>query len=234
MSKNVLFAQEGIVERIEFDPNRSAHIAFVRYPESGRVQYVLAVDGLKPGDDVLATAGERPPKYFKPGYAMPLRHIPDKAVVCCVECEPGNGAQFVRSAGTYAKILNKNGTRKGYALLQLCSQELRLFNLDCMATLGRVSNAVWARINWGKAGYRRQLGWRPAVKGVSMNAVDHPHGGGTKHKRTRSPHGGGAHTKWGKPMVGFKTMPKKKLRVPVESQRILQRRPRKSKQGQIF
>ena len=231
--KRSILDEEGIVERIEYDPNRSSYIALVRYIESNRIQYILAVDGLKPGD-VLNATRDKQPKFFRPGFAMPLKYIPVKASICCIECRPGGGAQMIRSAGTYAKLLNKDGTRKGFALVELQSKELKLIPMDCMAVLGRISNPYHNKIQWGKAGKRRLLGWRPAVRGVAMNAKDHPHGGGTKHKRTRSPYGGGLRTYTGKHMTGFKTRKRRKLRVPAQCQRILKRRPRNFKPGQLF
>eukprot|EP00485_Elphidium_margaritaceum_P010932 CAMPEP_0202694158 /NCGR_PEP_ID=MMETSP1385-20130828/8088_1 /ASSEMBLY_ACC=CAM_ASM_000861 /TAXON_ID=933848 /ORGANISM="Elphidium margaritaceum" /LENGTH=355 /DNA_ID=CAMNT_0049349953 /DNA_START=169 /DNA_END=1236 /DNA_ORIENTATION=+ len=228
-----IFDEEGIIERMEYDhPNRTAYIALVRYPQSGRIQYTLAVEGQQCGDVVLSSRNK--PKHFKRGFAMPLKYVPDKASICQIEVDPGKGAGFVRAAGCSAKLLNKNGTKKGYALVELQSKELRLFDLECMCVLGRNSNIYHNKINWGKAGKRRQLGWRPYVHGTCMNRVDHPHGGGTSHKRTRPFAGGGRHTKWGKGMMGDRTRKVKKDRVPISMQRILKRRPRHFKPGQIF
>jgi len=225
--------EEGVIERIEYDhPNRTSYIALVRYPESGRIQYILPVEGQQCGDVVVST--QQQPKYFRRGFAMKLKFVPDKASICQIECDPGKGAQLVRAAGTSAKLLNKNGTKRGYGLVELQSKELRLFDLECMCVLGRCSNIYHNKINWGKAGNRRKLGWRPKVHGTCMNAVDHPHGGGTKHKRTRPFRGGGRKTKWGQGMMGEKTRAKRKERVPVDMQKILKRRPRHFKPGQLF
>jgi large subunit ribosomal protein L2 len=233
--KRRILDEPGIVERIEWDPFRSAHLAFIRYLESGKIQYQYAVNGQKPGDTVIATRSKLPP-HFQAGYSMPLKFVPNGATVCCIETIPKKGMKFCRAAGTSAKLVNKGTARKGYALLKLSSGEMRLFDLECMATLGQVSNPFWKRINWGKAGNRRKLGtgWRPAVRGVAMNAVAHPHGGGTKHKRKRPPHGGGLVTNEGMPQTGFKTMPDRKLRRPVDMQMVLKRRPRNFKKGQLF
>ena len=134
------------------------------------------MEGQECGDIVLSTREK--PKYFKRGFAMPLKYVPDKASICQIEFEPNKGAQLCRAAGTTAKLLNKNGTKRGFGLVELQSKELRLFDLDCMCVLGRCSNIYHNKINWGKAGNRRKLGWRPKVHGTSMNAVDHPHGHG--------------------------------------------------------
>ncbi|ETO15835.1 hypothetical protein RFI_21529, partial [Reticulomyxa filosa] len=226
---------EGIVERIEWDPFRSANIALIRYPQSKRIQYQLAVHGLKPAIKIIIIIIIKP-RFFRPGVSTTLRHVPDKAVICNIEFQPGGGGKLCRAAGTSAKIVNKDATRKGYALLQLPNGELRLFNLNCLATLGRISNVWWNKINWGKAGNRRNLGtgWRPAVRGLAMNSCKHPHGGGSGNKRTRPAGGGGFVTKWGVPQGGFRTKPKHKLRVPVERQMIMQMRPRNFKKGQLF
>lgn len=165
---------------------------------------------------------------------MPLKYIPNKASICFLEENAGNGQQLVRAAGTYAKLLNKNGTRQGYALIELPSKELKLFDLECMATLGRVSFPYHNKISLGSAGRSRKLGNRPIVRGIAQNPCDHPHGGGTKHKRRRPFHGGELRTFKGEHQFGFRTRLKRLFKIPVEMQRILKRRPRHFKPGQLF
>ncbi|GHD58824.1 50S ribosomal protein L2 [Thalassobaculum fulvum] len=183
----------GTVERLEYDPNRTAFIALVTY-EDGEQAYILAPQRLGAGDKVVA--GERVD--VKPGNAMPLRSIPIGTIVHNVELKPGKGGQMARSAGTYVQIVGRDA---GYALLRLASGEVRMVRSECMATIGAVSNPDQQNINLGKAGRNRWLGKRPAVRGVAMNPVDHPHGGGEG--RTS----GGRHpvTPWGKPTKGKKT-----------------------------
>jgi large subunit ribosomal protein L2 len=183
----------GTVERLEYDPNRTAFIALVTY-EDGEQAYILAPQRLGAGDKVIA--GERVD--VKPGNAMPLRSIPIGTIVHNVELKPGKGGQMARSAGTYVQIVGRDA---GYALLRLASGEVRMVRSECMATIGAVSNPDQQNINLGKAGRNRWLGKRPAVRGVAMNPVDHPHGGGEG--RTS----GGRHpvTPWGKPTKGKKT-----------------------------
>ncbi|HEV7371929.1 50S ribosomal protein L2 [Arenibaculum sp.] len=181
------------VERLEYDPNRTAFIALIRY-EDGMLSYILAPQRLKVGDTVVA--GERAD--IKPGNALPLRSIPVGTIVHNVELKPGKGGQMARAAGTYVQIVGRD---QGYAQLKLASGELRMVRGECMATIGAVSNPDQANINLGKAGRSRWLGKRPAVRGVAMNPIDHPHGGGEG--RTS----GGRHpvTPWGKPTKGKKT-----------------------------
>ncbi len=183
----------GTVERLEYDPNRTAFIALVRY-EDGELNYILAPQRLAPGDRVIA--GERVD--IKPGNALPLRSIPVGTVVHNVELKPGRGGQLARAAGSYVQLVGRD---MGYAQIKLGSGELRRVRGECMATIGAVSNPDQANISLGKAGRQRWLGKRPSVRGVVMNPVDHPHGGGEG--RTS----GGRHpvTPWGKPTKGHKT-----------------------------
>jgi large subunit ribosomal protein L2 len=180
------------VERIEYDPNRTAFIALLRY-EDGEQRYILAPQRLKVGDQVVA--GTRTD--VKPGNAMPLANIPVGTIVHNVELKAGRGGQIARSAGTYVQLVGRDA---GYAQIKLSSGELR------MATIGAVSNPDQSNIKLGKAGRKRWLGKRPSVRGVAMNPVDHPHGGGEG--RTS----GGRHpvTPWGKPTKGRKTRSNKK------------------------
>ena len=181
------------VERIEYDPNRTAFIALIRYAD-GELSYILAPQRLATGDTVVA--GEKTD--VKPGNAMRLRSIPVGTIVHNVELKPGKGGQLARSAGTYVQLV---GRTTGYAQLKLASGEQRLVRAECMATVGAVSNPDQANIKLGKAGRKRWLGKRPSVRGVAMNPIDHPHGGGEG--RTS----GGRHpvTPWGKPTKGRKT-----------------------------
>ncbi|SDG48110.1 MULTISPECIES: 50S ribosomal protein L2 [Thalassobaculum] len=183
----------GTVERLEYDPNRTAFIALITY-EDGDQAYILAPQRLGVGDKVVA--GDKVD--VKPGNAMPLRSIPVGTIVHNVEMKPEKGGQLARSAGTYVQIVGRDA---GYALLRLASGEVRMVRSECMATVGAVSNPDQQNINIGKAGRNRWLGKRPAVRGVAMNPVDHPHGGGEG--RTS----GGRHpvTPWGKPTKGKKT-----------------------------
>lgn len=192
------FDVPGKIERLEYDPNRSAFIALVNY-EDGEQAYILAPQRLAVGDTVIA--GERAD--IKPGNAMPLASIPVGTIVHNVEMKPGKGGQIARSAGTYVQLVGRDS---GYALLRLGSGEVRMVRAECMASIGAVSNPDQANAKLGKAGRKRWLGKRPSVRGVSMNPVDHPHGGGEG--RTS----GGRHpvTPWGKPTKGRKTRHNKK------------------------
>jgi large subunit ribosomal protein L2 len=158
------------VERLEYDPNRTAFIALVRY-QDGELSYILAPQRLAAGDTVVA--GEK--EDIKPGNAMPLANMPVGTIVHNVELKKGRGGQLARSAGTYAQLVGKDA---GYAQLKLSSGELRLVPAECLATVGAVSNPDNQNIVIGKAGRQRWLGRRPVVRGVAMNPVDHPHGGG--------------------------------------------------------
>jgi large subunit ribosomal protein L2 len=181
------------VVRLEYDPNRSGFIALVKY-EDGELAYILAPQRLKAGDKVVA--GERVD--VKPGNAMPMRNIPVGTIIHNVEMKPGKGGQLARSAGTYVQLVGRDA---GYALLRLSSGEVRLVRGECMATIGAVSNPDEQNIVIGKAGRNRWLGKRPSVRGVAMNPIDHPHGGG------EGKTSGGRHpvTPWGKGTKGTKT-----------------------------
>lgn len=181
------------VERIEYDPNRSAFIALIKY-EDGEQTYILAPQRLKVGDKVIS--GEKTD--IKPGNAMPLKNIPIGTIVHNVELKVGKGGQIARAAGAYVQLVGKDS---GYAQIKLRSGELRLVRAECMASIGAVSNPDHQNENTGKAGRNRWKGWRPTVRGVAMNPVDHPHGGG------EGKTSGGRHpvTPWGKPTKGKKT-----------------------------
>ena len=181
------------VDRIEYDPNRTAFIALLKY-EDGELAYILAPQRLAVGDSVIAGAQAD----VKPGNAMPLSAMPVGTIVHNVEMKPGKGGQIARSAGTYGQIVVRD---QGYAILRLNSGEQRRVLGTCFATVGAVSNPDHANINLGKAGRSRWLGRKPHNRGVTMNPVDHPHGGGEG--RTS----GGRHpvTPWGKPTKGKKT-----------------------------
>src|ERR671920_2766 len=186
------------VERLEYDPNRTAFIALITYPD-GEQSYILAPQRLRAGDTVVS--GERVD--VKPGNAMPLRNMPLGTIVHNVEMKIGKGGQIARSAGTYVQLVGRD---QGMALLRLSSGEVRMVSADCMATIGAVSNPDEQNIVIGKAGRARWMGRRPHVRGVAMNPIDHPHGGGEG--RTS----GGRHpvTPWGKPTKGKKTRNNKK------------------------
>ncbi len=192
------FDSPATVERLEYDPNRTAFIALISYAD-GEQAYILAPQRLKAGDQVVA--GNRCD--IKPGNAMPLKNMPVGTIVHNVELKPGKGGQMARAGGTYAQLVGRD---QGYAQLKLASGELRLVRGDCMATVGAVSNPDQSNQNYGKAGRMRWLGQRPSVRGVAMNPIDHPHGGGEG--RTS----GGRHpvTPWGKPTKGKKTRSNKK------------------------
>jgi large subunit ribosomal protein L2 len=187
------FDIEAKVERLEYDPNRTAFIALLKYLD-GEQAYILAPQRLKAGDKVIA--GDKVD--IKPGNAMPLKNMPVGTIIHNVELKAGKGGQIARSAGTYAQLVGRDGV---YAQIRLQSGEVRLVLGDCMATVGAVSNPDNMNQNIGKAGRNRHKGKRPSVRGVVMNPVDHPHGGGEG--RTS----GGRHpvTPWGKPTKGAKT-----------------------------
>ena len=192
------FDSEATVERIEYDPNRSAFIALISY-EDGEKAYILAPQRLKAGDKVVSSTKAD----IKPGNAMPLKIMPVGTIIHNVELKVGKGGQLVRSAGCYAQLVGKDA---GYAQLKLSSGELRIVREECLATVGAVSNPDNQNKSLGKAGRSRWLGNRPVSRGVAMNPVDHPHGGGEG--RTS----GGRHpvTPWGKPTKGYKTRTNKK------------------------
>ena len=187
------FDMPATVQRLEYDPNRTAFIALIEY-EDGELSYILAPQRLGVGDKVLS--GDRCD--IKPGNAMPMRNMPVGTIVHNVELKLGKGGQIARSAGTYAQLIGKDS---GYAQLRLSSGEQRMVRGECMATVGAVSNSDQSNIKLGKAGRKRWQGKRPSVRGVAMNPVDHPHGGGEG--RTS----GGRHpvTPWGKPTKGART-----------------------------
>ena len=185
------------VMTLEYDPNRSAHIALIKY-EDGTKAYILAPNGLKVGDTVRA--GEDAD--IKPGNALPLSAIPVGTVIHNIELYPGKGAQLVRSAGNMAQLMAKEN---GYALVRLPSGELRNVSARCMASIGQVGNVDHENVSIGKAGRKRHMGWRPTVRGSVMNPCDHPHGGG----EGKSPIGRPSPvTPWGKPTLGYKTRKK--------------------------
>ncbi len=187
------------VATLEYDPNRSAFIALVKY-EDGEKRYIIAPDGLKVGDVVRAGSDAD----IKPGCALPLKDIPVGTVIHNIELHPGKGGQLVRSAGNMAQLMAKEN---GYALLRLPSGELRNVSADCYASIGTVSNLDHENVNLGKAGKTRHLGIRPTVRGSVMNPNDHPHGGGEGKSPVGRP---GPVTPWGKPALGYKTRSTKK------------------------
>ena len=209
--KRVKTGMVATVERIEYDPNRTAFIALIKYKDDEQ-SYILAPQRLAPGDQVISGADAD----IKPGNALPLNSIPVGTIIHNVEMKAGKGGQIARSAGTYVQLVGRD---QGYAQVKLSSGELRLVRGECMATVGAVSNPDQANISLGKAGRKRWLGKRPQVRGVAMNPVDHPHGGGEG--RTS----GGRHpvTPWGKPTKGKRTRNKKKP----SSKLIIRRRGRR-------
>lgn len=196
--KRTKFNVEATIERIEYDPNRTAYIAFIKYAD-GEKAYILAPQRVKTGDKVIASEKAD----VKPGNAMPLKNMPVGTIIHNIEMKAGKGAQMVRSAGTYAQLVGRD---QGYAQIKLASGELRLVRGECMATVGAVSNPDHMNTNMGKAGRNRWKGRRPTVRGVAMNPVDHPLGGG------EGKSAGGRHpcTPWGKPTMGYKTRKKGK------------------------
>ncbi len=184
----------GTVMTLEYDPNRSAHIALVQY-EDGEKRYIIAPVGLKVGDTITAGASAD----IKPGNALPLSSIPTGTFIHNVELYPGKGAQLARSAGVMAQLMGKEN---GLALVRLPSGEMRNVPLNCMATIGQVGNVEHGNVQIGKAGRKRHMGWRPTVRGSVMNPNDHPHGGGEGKSPVGRP---GPVTPWGKPALGYKT-----------------------------
>ncbi len=182
----------GKVERLEYDPNRSAHIALILYRDGER-RYIVAPKGLQVGQEIIADT-ETP---VKVGNCMPLRNMPVGTLVHCVELKPGKGAQLARSAGTSAQLLAKEGV---YATLRLRSGEMRKVHIDCKAVIGEVGNSEHNLESLGKAGASRWRGRRPTVRGVAMNPVDHPHGGGEGRNKGKHPT-----SPWGQPTKGYKT-----------------------------
>jgi large subunit ribosomal protein L2 len=183
----------GKVERVEYDPNRTAHIALIVYNDGER-RYIIAPKGLAAGQEIVSSEVAA----IRNGNCLPLRNMPVGSIIHCVELKPGKGAQFIRSAGTSAQLVAKEGA---YATIRMRSGEMRKVHANCRAVIGEISNAEHNLISLGKAGASRWRGRRPTVRGVAMNPVDHPHGGGEG--RTS----GGRHpvSPWGSPTKGYKT-----------------------------
>ena len=191
--KRSKFDIEAIVKRIEYDPNRSANIALVEYKD-GELSYIIAPKGIKEKNKIISSSKAA----IKPGNSLPLSEIPQGTEVHCIEMKPGKGAQLIRSAGTTARIVAKEGR---YATLRLSSGEMRKILLTCRASIGVISNEQHNLRSLGKAGAKRWRGVRPTVRGVAMNPVDHPHGGGEgKTSGGRNPV-----TPWGMPTKGYRT-----------------------------
>ena len=195
--KRQKFDVQGEVITLEYDPNRSAHIALIKY-EDGEKRYIIAPNGLKVGDKIISG----PDADIKPGNALPLVNIPTGTFIHNVELYPGKGAQLARAAGNMAQLMAKEGNM---ALLRLPSGELRNVSLNCMATIGQVGNLDHENVKLGKAGRKRNMGIRPTVRGSVMNPCDHPHGGGEGKSPVGRP---GPVTPWGKPALGYKTRKK--------------------------
>src|SRR5574343_306104 len=194
--------KEGIparVERIEYDPNRTAHIALLCYVDGER-RYIIAPKGLQAGDQLIA--GKDAP--IKAGNALPLRNMPIGSTVHCIEMKPGKGAQLARAAGAGAQLITREG---GYATLRLRSGEMRKVPVDCHATIGEVGNVEHSLEKLGKAGAARWRGVKPTVRGAAMNPVDHPHGGGEAKAGQGNPH---PVSPWGTPAKGYKTRKNKR------------------------
>ncbi|MCL2365572.1 MAG: 50S ribosomal protein L2 [Oscillospiraceae bacterium] len=188
------FDVPGTVLRLEYDPNRSANIALVEYPDKER-RYILAPVGLKNGDTVISSKDAD----IKPGNTLPITSIPVGTVIHNIEMYPGKGGQLVRSAGTQAQLMAREGKM---AQIRMPSGEYRLVRSNCLATIGQVGNTDHSNIHIGKAGRKRHMGIRPTVRGSVMNPVDHPHGGGEGKSPIGRP---GPVTPWGKPTLGYKT-----------------------------
>lgn len=188
----------GVVERLEYDPNRSAHIALVLYKDGER-RYIIAPKGVSQGSEIVSGIGSP----IKPGNTMPLQNMPIGATIHCIELKPGKGAQLARSAGASVQLVAREGS---YALVRLRSGEIRKVLAACRATIGEVSNSENNLRSLGKAGASRWRGIRPTVRGVAMNPVDHPHGGG------EGKTSGGRHpvSPWGQPTKGYKTRKNKR------------------------
>ncbi|MBA4742055.1 MAG: 50S ribosomal protein L2 [Azoarcus sp.] len=186
------------VERIEYDPNRSANIALICYAD-GQRSYIIAPRGLEVGQQVVS--GSEAP--IKPGNALPIRNIPVGTTIHCIELQPGKGAQLARAAGASVQLLAREGS---YAQVRLRSGEVRRVHVECRATIGEVGNSEHSLRKIGKAGANRWRGIRPTVRGVAMNPVDHPHGGG----EGRTGEGGVPRSPWGQPAKGFRTRSNKR------------------------
>lgn len=206
------FGVQCTVKSIEYDPNRNARIALVQYTD-GEKRYILAPIAIRVGDKLMSG----PQAEIREGNALPLRNIPLGTVLHNVEMNIGRGGQIGRAAGTQIQLLAKEGK---YATLRLPSGEMRMVHLDCMASIGQLSNPDAKNVSLGKAGRTRWLGIKPTNRGVCMNAVDHPHGGG----EGKSPIGGKPQTPWGKPAMGYKT---RRGRHKISSKFIVKRRPKK-------
>jgi len=202
----------GTVLRLEYDPNRSAYIALIEYPDGER-RYILAPVGLSAGDIVVASKDAD----IKPGNALPITSIPVGTVIHNIELYPGKGGQLVRSAGAAAQLMAREGKM---AQIRMPSGEYRLVRSNCMASVGQVGNVDHANIHIGKAGRKRHMGIRPTVRGSVMNPVDHPHGGGEGKSPIGRP---GPVTPWGKPTLGYKT---RKAKNPTDKY-IVKRRGKK-------
>jgi large subunit ribosomal protein L2 len=187
----------GVVERLEYDPNRTAHIALVKYADGER-RYIIAPKGLKGGDEIVSGAGAA----IKAGNCLKLRNIPVGSQVHCIELKAGKGAQVARSAGASVQIVAREGI---YATLRLRSGEMRKVHVECKAVIGEVSNSEHNLKKFGKAGAKRWIGIRPTVRGTAMNPVDHPHGGGEGRNMGKHPV-----TPWGVPTKGYKTRSNKR------------------------
>ena len=192
--KRQKFDVPGTVKTLEYDPNRSAFIALIEY-QDGEKRYIIAPNGLKVGDTVVAS----PSADIKPGNALPLANIPTGTFIHNVELYPGKGAQLARAAGNMAQLMAKENNM---ALLRLPSGELRNVPVNCMATIGQVGNVDHENVKIGKAGRKRNMGWRPTVRGSVLNPTEHPHGGGEGKSPVGRP---GPVTPWGKPALGYKT-----------------------------
>ncbi|MBQ6143755.1 MAG: 50S ribosomal protein L2 [Clostridia bacterium] len=197
--KRQKFDVPGKVLTLEYDPNRSSHIALVEYAD-GEKRYIIAPEGLTVGQEIMAGTEAD----IKVGNALPLSSIPVGTFVHNVELHPGKGAQLARAAGNMAQLMAKEGK---LALLRLPSGELRNVPAECMASIGQVGNIDHENVKIGKAGRKRNMGWRPQVRGSVMNPCDHPHGGGEGKSPIGRP---GPTTPWGKPALGYKTRAKKK------------------------
>ncbi len=187
-----------VVQTLEYDPNRSAHIAKIKY-EDGTLAYILAPLGLNIGDTVLSS----PAADIKPGNCLPIENIPLGTFIHNIEMYPGKGAQLVRTAGVAAQLMAKEGNM---AQVRLPSGEVRMIPMNCRACIGQVGNIDHENVEVGKAGRKRHMGWRPTVRGSVMNPNDHPHGGGEGKSPVGRP---GPVTPWGKPTLGYKTRKKK-------------------------
>lgn len=194
------------VMTIEYDPNRTANIALLFYVD-GHKSYILAPNGLVVGDKVMSGAESE----IKVGNCLPLENIPLGSTIHNVEMLPGKGAQFIRSAGAGAQLIAKDGN---YVQIRMPSGEIRMIHRKCRATLGQVGNLDYKNVSLGKAGRKRNMGWKPTVRGAAMNPCDHPHGGG----EGKCPIGGQPKTPWGKPAMGYKT------RKPKASDKLITKR----------